>query len=83
MSRRASRSRSRAAHYAYASPTASDANVFFFDDAGHAAVFELGREHRPVRVNTLDDGFSGTPFFYENKIIIRGSRNIYCIGAKN
>ncbi len=69
------------AHYAYASPTAGEKKIFFFDDAGHAAVLQLGWEYKPVRVNTLEDGFSGTPFFFQGKIIIRGTRAVYCIGA--
>jgi outer membrane protein assembly factor BamB len=71
------------AHYAYASPTVTDRNVFFFDDAGNAAVFELGPACKPVRVNKIEDGFTGTPFFVQDKIIIRGTKTIYCIGAKN
>jgi outer membrane protein assembly factor BamB len=71
------------AHYAYASPAAAEKTVFFFDDAGHAAVLEQGRTYKPVRINTLDDGFTGTPFFYQDKIIIRGIRTVYCIGAKD
>ena len=71
------------AHYAYASPTVGDKRVFFFDDAGHAAVLDLGRAYKPIRVNKLEDGFSGTPFFFQDKIIIRGTRTIYCIGSKN
>jgi hypothetical protein len=70
------------AHYAYASPAAAESNLFFFDDAGHAAVLELGRQYRLVRVNTIEDGFSGTPFFFKDRIIIRGSQTVYCIGAK-
>ncbi len=70
------------AHYVYASPAVAERNVFFFDDAGHAAVLELGREYRLVRINTIDDGFSGTPFFFKDKIIIRGCRTVYCLGAK-
>ncbi len=71
------------AHYVYASPAASERNLFFFDDAGHAAVLELGRAYKLVRVNKIDDGFSGTPFFFKDKIIIRGSQTVYCIGAKH
>jgi hypothetical protein len=70
------------AHYAYASPAATASNLFFFDDAGHAAVLELGREYKLVRVNTIEDGFSGTPFFFKDRIIIRGSQTVYCMGAK-
>ncbi len=70
------------AHYLYASPAVGERDVFCFDDAGHAAVLALGREYKSVRVNTIEDGFTGTPFFFQDRIIIRGSRTIYCIGAK-
>jgi outer membrane protein assembly factor BamB len=70
------------AQYAYASPVATDRHVFFFDDAGNAAVLEVGREYRLVRVNKLEGGIVGTPFFVEDKIIIRGTETVYCIGKK-
>jgi hypothetical protein len=71
------------ARYAYASPAADRRNVFFFDDAGNTAVLELGRKYRLVRVNKLEDGIVGTPFFVKDKIIVRGSRAVYCIGQKH
>jgi outer membrane protein assembly factor BamB len=71
------------ARYVYASPVASDSNVFFFDDAGNTAVLELGRKYKLVRVNKLEGGLAGTPFFHEGKIIIRGTRTIYCVGEKH
>jgi hypothetical protein len=71
------------AKYVYASPVAADKNVFFFDDAGNTAVLERGRKYRLVRVNKLEDGFVGTPFFIKDKIIIRGSETVYCIGEKH
>ena len=70
------------AQYVYASPTASEKNVYFFDDAGNSAVLELGRKYKLVRVNKLKDGCVGTPFFIDDKIIIRGTNTVYCIGAK-
>lgn len=70
------------ARYAYASPVAAERNLYFFDDAGNTAVLEFGREYKPARVNRLDDGFVGTPFFVNDKIIIRGSQSVYCIGEK-
>ena len=70
------------AQFAYASPIATEDNLYFFDDAGNAAVFELGREHKLTRINKLDGGFVGTPFFINDKIIIRGSETVYCIGEK-
>jgi len=71
------------AKYAYASPTAAEGHVFFFDDAGNTAVLELGRQYRPVRINRLDDGLAGTPFFRDDKIVIRGINAVYCIGEKH
>jgi len=70
------------AHYAYASPAVAGKNIFCFDDAGHAAVLELGRQYKLVRVNNLEDGFSGTPYFFQDRLIIRGSQTVYCIGAQ-
>jgi hypothetical protein len=72
-----------AARFVYASPAAFRESVFFFDDGGHTAVLEPGRAGRLVRVNHLDDAIVGTPFFVNDKIIIRGSTSVYCIGVKN
>ena len=71
------------ARFAYASPVAAGGEVFFFDDAGNTAVLELGRKYKLVRVNKLEDGLVGTPFFVGDRIIIRGSRTVYCIGEKH
>jgi outer membrane protein assembly factor BamB len=70
------------AQYVYASPVVSEKNVFFFDDAGNTAVLELGRKYKSVRVNKLEDGNAGTPFFVNDRIIIRGTRTVYCVGVK-
>jgi len=40
-------------------------------------------EVRLVQLNKLEDGFVGTPFFIKDKIIIRGSQTVYCIGEKH
>jgi outer membrane protein assembly factor BamB len=71
------------AQYVYASPVASERNVFFFDDAGNTALIELGRKYKLLRVNKLEDGLVGTPFFFQDRIIIRGTRAVYCIRDKN
>ncbi len=70
------------AQFAYASPVATEKQVFFFDDAGNTAVFELGRDYKLAHLNKLDGGFVGTPFFVKDKIIIRGTETVYCIGEK-
>jgi outer membrane protein assembly factor BamB len=70
------------AKFAYASPVAAERNAYFFDDAGNTAVLELGREGKLAHVNRLKDSFVGTPFFVGDRIIIRGSETVYCIGEK-
>jgi outer membrane protein assembly factor BamB len=71
------------AKHAYASPAADRRSIFFFDDAGNTAVLALGRKYRLVRVNKLEDAIVGTPFFVKDRIIVRGSRAVYCIGQKH
>lgn len=71
------------AKYVYASPAVTDKNVFFFDDAGNTAVLEPGRQYKLARINKLEESFVGTPFFINDKIIIRGSQCVYCIGEKH
>jgi outer membrane protein assembly factor BamB len=70
------------AKHAYSSPAVAEKNLFFFDDAGNTAVLDLGSEYRLVRVNKLEDGFVGTPFFFKDKIIIRGTKSVYCVAEK-
>jgi hypothetical protein len=70
------------AKYAYASPVVAEKSVFFFDDAGNTALLELGHEYRPLRVNKLADGVVGSPFFFKDKIIIRGTNTVYCVAEK-
>lgn len=69
------------AQFAYASPVATKSEIYYFDDTGNTAVLHLGREHRLARINKLDDTFIGTPFFVDDKIIIRGRETVYCLGV--
>jgi len=71
-----------ATKFTYASPAATEKNVCFFDDSGNTAVIELGRKPRLVRINKLEDGLVGTPFFIKDKIILRGNKTVYCVGEK-
>ena len=69
-----------AAKWLYASPVVSRKNLFLFDDAGNTAVLELGKTGKVIRVNKLEDAIIGTPFFVKDKIIVRGTKTVYCIG---
>lgn len=69
------------ARFTYASPAASERHIFFFDDAGNAAIFEVGRQRPLIRSNKLNDALVGTPFFVDDRIILRGNKTVYCIRA--
>lgn len=71
------------AKFAYASPVATQRHVYLFDDAGSTAIVKLGRNFELSHVNHIDDAIVGTPYFIDDKIVIRGSKTIYCIGNKN
>jgi outer membrane protein assembly factor BamB len=71
-----------AAQFVYASPVVSEKHVYFFDDAGNTAVLEVGSRANLVRVNQLNEGMVGTPFFVDDKIIFRGIRTVYCVAEK-
>jgi outer membrane protein assembly factor BamB len=69
--------------YAYASPVASDRQLYFFDDVGNAALLAPGREYKPLRINKLPESVVGSPFFVGDRIILRGKETLYCIGEKH
>jgi outer membrane protein assembly factor BamB len=71
------------AKYVYASPVLAGSRVFFFDDAGNTSIIELYPSFHYLPPNKLEDACVGTPFFIRDKIIIRGTKTIYCIGEKH
>lgn len=68
--------------FTYASPVVTDRAIYFFDDSGNTAVLEQGRDHRVRRINKLDGGIVGTPFFIDDKIIFRTNDSVTCIGKQ-
>jgi outer membrane protein assembly factor BamB len=64
----------------YASPVVADGNVFQMDKKGVMHVFKADKTYTSVAENVLGEGSSCTPAFVSGKIIIRGDKNLYCIG---
>jgi len=64
----------------YASPMLADGNVFQMDKKGVMHIFKTDKTYTSVNESPLGEGSVCTPAFANGKIIIRGDKNLYCIG---
>jgi len=64
----------------YASPMLADGNIFQMDKKGVMHIFKADKTYTSVSESPLGEGSSCTPAFVGGKIIIRGDKNLYCIG---
>ena len=64
----------------YASPMLADGNIFQMDKKGVMHIFKADKTYTTVTESPLGEGSSCTPAFAGGKIIIRGDKNLYCIG---
>lgn len=64
----------------YASPMLADGNIFQMDKKGVMHIFKADKTYTSVSESPLGEGSVCTPAFVDGKIIIRGDRNLFCIG---
>ena len=64
----------------YASPVIADGNVYQMDKKGVMHIFKADKTYTSVSDSPLGEGSVCTPAFAGGKIIIRGDKNLYCIG---
>ena len=64
----------------YASTMLVDGNVWQMDKKGIMHIFKADKTYTSVSEPALGEGSVCTPAFVEGKIIIRGDKNLYCIG---
>ncbi len=64
----------------YASPMIADGNIFQMDKKGVMHIFKADKTYTSVSEPALGEGSVCTPAFVGGKIIIRGDKNLYCIG---
>lgn len=64
----------------YASPMIADGNIFQMDKKGVMHIFKADKTYTSVSESAIGEGSSCTPAFVSGKIIIRGDKNLYCIG---
>jgi outer membrane protein assembly factor BamB len=65
-----------------ASPTLVGDRIYLFSGKNAAIVLQAGREFKQLARNEMDDKFLASPAFAQNRIYLRGAKQLYCIGAK-
>jgi len=64
----------------YASSMLVDGNIWQMDKKGVMHIFKADKTYTSVSESPLGEGSVCTPAFVGGKIIIRGDKNLYCIG---
>jgi outer membrane protein assembly factor BamB len=64
----------------YASPMLADGNIFQMDKKGVMHIFKADKTYTSINEASLGEGSVCTPAFANGKILIRGDKNLYCIG---
>jgi outer membrane protein assembly factor BamB len=64
----------------FASPILAEGKVFLLDKKGIMHIFKADQNYSVVSESPLGEGSSCTPAFANGMIIIRGDKNLYCIG---
>jgi outer membrane protein assembly factor BamB len=66
----------------YASPVAANGHVYIVGRNGVTYVLKHGPEFKVVTTNELNDEFNASPAIVGNDIFLRGTKFLWCIGAK-
>ncbi len=64
----------------YASPMLAEGKVYLMDKKGVMHIFKADQTYSIISQPSIGEGSSCTPAFADGKIIIRGDKNLYCIG---
>jgi outer membrane protein assembly factor BamB len=65
-----------------ASPVYANGHVYFCGQVGKTYVVKAGNEYTPVAENRLEDGFMASPAIAGDDLILRTTKNLYCVGKK-
>ncbi|APZ96004.1 PQQ-binding-like beta-propeller repeat protein [Fuerstiella marisgermanici] len=69
----------------YPSPVVAGDRLFYLNGSGQMFVFDLANEAKQIAVNKLTsdkESFGGTPAISDGRMIIRGSKHLYCVADK-
>lgn len=65
----------------YASPVAFEGKILLVNETGDAFILQAGPKHAVLQTNSLDEPIYASPAIAGGQIFIRGTKNLYCIGA--
>lgn len=66
----------------HASPVIAANKVYLIGQKGVAVVVEVARQFKELFRTEMGDTFSATPAFAQDRIVMRGETNIWCLGPK-
>jgi hypothetical protein len=62
-----------------ASPVAYEGKILLTSEEGDTYVLKAGPKHEVIRTNTLGEPVYASPAIADEKLFIRGEKNLYCI----
>jgi len=65
----------------HASPNISGNRLYVLGQKGTAVVVEAARQYKELFRTEMGDAFHASPAFAQEKIILRGVTNVWCVGA--
>ncbi|MEK7685662.1 MAG: PQQ-binding-like beta-propeller repeat protein [Verrucomicrobiota bacterium] len=66
----------------HASPSLVGDRLYLFGTKGAAIVLQAGRQFQELARTEMGESIYASPAFVQNRIFIRGSKTLFCIGAK-
>lgn len=64
----------------YASPMLADGKIYLLDKKGVMHILKPDQTYSVIATSQLGEGSSCTPAFANGKIIVRGDKNLFCVG---
>ncbi len=65
-----------------ASPVACDGKILLTSEDGDTFVIKAGPKHEVLATNSLEEPVYASPAVSQGLLLIRGEKNLYCIGAR-
>jgi outer membrane protein assembly factor BamB len=66
-----------------ASPVLAGDRIYIFSGKNAAMIVQAGREFKQLARIEMDDKFYASPAIVQNRIYLRGAKQLYCIGTKD
>jgi len=65
----------------HTSPSIAGDKLYFFGQKGAAVVLQVGRQFKQLLRTEMGDSFHASPAFAPDRIILRGTSNVWCVAV--